>query len=83
MRIVIVTNGQPTEVRGRADGFVHGLIQKALDQTGNAGQPAEQWELRTRTGNIIEKGAKNRDYADATIFLNLRAGVGGSYKVAA
>jgi hypothetical protein len=56
---------------------VGSLIPKALEQTGNQGQPPDNWELRNAEGQPVEVGRPVRDFAGQTLFLNLRAGIGG------
>lgn len=79
--ITVVVNGKPEQVKVGFDEQVEKAVEAALEQSGNKGQPADQWELRDESGQIldvsktigaldIKKGAK--------LFLNLKAGVGGS-----
>jgi hypothetical protein len=75
--ITIVVNGQPTHVVGDTEAPVGSLIPKALEQTGNQGQPPDNWELRNAEGQPVEVGRPVRDFAGQTLFLNLRAGIGG------
>ncbi len=77
VRITFVVNGQPTEVDARPEEHVGNLIPKALEQTGNAGQPPANWELRTREGQAVDLSRPAEHFAGHTLFLNLKAGVGG------
>lgn len=79
--ITVVVNGQPLEL---AHENVHeplrNIVEKALDRSGNSGQPLEGWELRDSSGNVLDLSKRIQDYgfaAGTTLFLNLKAGVGG------
>ena len=57
------------------------IIPDALRQTGNSGQPPENWELRDVDGNLLDLNKKIEDdgFSDKVrLFLNLKAGVGGN-----
>lgn len=78
--LVVVVNGTPTVVEANLNAQLRSIIGKALEQTDNTGQPAENWELRDGAGQILDLSAKIGSFgfaADARLFLNLRAGVGG------
>ena len=78
--ITVVVNGNPTEVIANLNSPLRTLVNKALDQTGNSGQPPENWELRNAQGAVLDLEKKIGDYhfpADVKLFLSLKAGVGG------
>lgn len=78
--ITVVVNGQPTVVEANPNAPLRTIIPRALEQTHNVGQPPEQWELRDAAGNLLDLGKKVEDFgfpAEVTLFLNLKAGVGG------
>jgi hypothetical protein len=78
--LAIVVNGQPTVVRANKNAPLRTVIPRALEQTGNAGQPPENWELRDAAGAPLSIEQKIGDFAfpaDVRLFLNLKAGVGG------
>jgi hypothetical protein len=80
LSIIVVVNGQPVTVEGNVNAPLIPLIQHALNESGNSGQPAENWELRDAAGNVLDPGRKLGDTGvagGATLFLNLKAGVGG------
>jgi hypothetical protein len=77
VEITVVVNGQPTQVSANENASVESLIEPALRQTGNAGQAAENWELRDQAGHDVSPSAKVRQYEGQTLFLNLKAGIGG------
>ena len=57
------------------------MIARALEQTGNAGQPPDNWELRDAAGALLSLDQKIADFSfppDVRLFLNLKAGVGGA-----
>lgn len=78
--ITVVVNGQPTIVEANINEPLHVIIPKALEQTGNMGQPPENWELRNEAGSLLDPAKKIEEYRfgpGAKLFLNLKAGVGG------
>lgn len=80
LAITVVVNGQPTVVEANVHAPLRTIIPKALEQTGNTGQPADQWELRDSAGELLDLDKKIEDFhfpANVTLFLNLKAGVGG------
>ena len=79
--LTVIVNGTPTEVEANENAPLKMIIPKALEQTGNTGQPPDQWELKDAQGNLLDLGKKIGDYhfpADVKLFLSLKAGVGGS-----
>jgi len=79
--LVIVVNGQPTVVRANKNAPLRTVIPRALEQTGNAGQPPDNWELRDSAGALLPLDKKIGEFnfpPDVRLFLNLKAGVGGS-----
>ena len=78
--ITVVVNGQPTTVAGNVHAALRTIIPRALEQTGNVGQPVENWELRDTAGQVLDGDRKLSELGlatGATLFLNLKAGVGG------
>ena len=78
--LTVVVNGQPVNVDANVNAPLRTVIEHALQQSGNSGQPLDNWELRDGTGNILDGNRKVGEFnlsSGATIFLNLKAGVGG------
>jgi hypothetical protein len=78
--LTIVVNGQPTVVHANRNAPLRTVIARAVEQTGNAGQPPDNWELRDAGGAPLPLDQKIGDFkfpADVRLFLNLKAGVGG------
>ena len=78
--LTIVVGGQPTEVEVNSHAPLHTIVPRALEQTGNTGQPPENWELRDEAGTLLDLDKTIGDYEfaeDTKLFLNLKAGVGG------
>lgn len=76
----IIVNGTPTEVEQNVNSPLKAIIEKALNATGNVGQPAENWDLRDEQGVLLEPDRKISSYGftgAVTLFLSLKAGVGG------
>lgn len=78
--LLVVVNGQQTTVEAELHAPLQTIIPKALEQTGNTGQPPANWELRDAAGSLLDLSQKIEDLqfpADAKLFLNLKAGIGG------
>lgn len=78
--VTVVVNGQPTQVIANQEAPLLVVVEKALEQTGNTGQPPENWELRNASGLELDLHKKVEDYhfeSGTQLFLNLKAGVGG------
>jgi len=80
IELEVIVNGQPTLVAANRNAPLHTIIPRALEQTGNAGQSPDNWELRDAGGTLLPLETKIKDFnfaADVKLFLNLKAGVGG------
>jgi hypothetical protein len=80
IELTVVVNGQPTQVVASEEAVLLMVPEKALEQTGNTGQPPENWELRNASGVELDVHKKVEDYhfePHTQLFLNLKAGVGG------
>lgn len=80
VELAIVVNGQPTMVRANKNAPLRTVMARALEQTGNAGQPPDNWELRDSAGALLPLDQKIEEFnfpAEVRLFLNLKAGVGG------
>jgi uncharacterized protein DUF2604 len=78
--LVVVINGQPFMVEANVNAPLRTVVEKALADSNNTGQPAENWELRNEAGALLELGKKVGDFhfaPDTKLFLSLKAGVGG------
>jgi uncharacterized protein DUF2604 len=80
IELTVIVNGQPTVVEANVNAPLHTVIPKALEQTGNTGQPPSNWELRDAGGNLLPVDNKIETFGfvpGTHLFLNLKAGVGG------
>ncbi|MCY4421285.1 MAG: DUF2604 domain-containing protein [Gammaproteobacteria bacterium] len=80
-QITIVVNGQPIKVQVKPETLIRTAVIDALKESGNSGQPLENWELRDSSGQIIDldKSVENVVPKEGTeLFLSLKAGVGGN-----
>ena len=80
VQIAVIVNGQPTVVEANVNAPLETVIPRALEQTGNTGQPPENWELRDAQGTLLDTTKKIASFdfpPDVRLFLNLKAGVGG------
>ncbi len=81
IQLVVVVNGQPTPINANLSAPLHSIVGHALEVTGNAGQPAENWELRDKAGSPLDASEKIVTFGFAAgdqVFLSLKAGVGGT-----
>lgn len=80
IEVKVVVNGRPVTVKVNIESPVEKLIHEALEKSGNSGQPASNWELRDASGQILDPSRKIESYHlhnGATLFLSLKAGIGG------
>ena len=80
VEITVVVNGEPVTVQVNPHEQVQALIEIAFSKSNNAGQPLANWELRDSAGNVLDSTHKLAEYSiasGATLFLSLKAGVGG------
>ena len=78
--LTVVVNGTPTEVEVNENAPLGTIVPKALHQTGNQGQPPENWELKDAVGNLLDLRMKIGAFnfpAGVALFLSLKAGIGG------
>jgi hypothetical protein len=81
INITVVVNGHPVPLEKiNVEEKLRAVADKALKNSGNSGQPLDNWELRDSAGQILDFNKKVADYGitnGAKLFLNLKAGVGG------
>lgn len=76
----IIVNGQPTEVTANINAPLQTAIVEALHETGNQGQPPENWQTRDENGNLLDAKQKIGELgitSSTKLFLGLKAGIGG------
>jgi hypothetical protein len=79
--VVVVVSGQPVSIKVNLHQKVEHLVTEALQKTGNQGQPAADWELRTTDGALIEQPLtiQAAGIVDGmTLYLSPKAGAGGA-----
>ena len=78
--VIVVVSGRPQPVRVNVHQTVEHLVQEALRESGNVGQPMSEWELRSEGGMVLDLGQRIADAGitdGSTVFLSPRAGAGG------
>lgn len=79
--ITVIVNGQPIEIEHvSVKELLRVVVERALNKSGNSGQPIENWELRDAAGQVLDLSKTVGHYGivnGAKLFLNLKAGVGG------
>jgi hypothetical protein len=81
IEIIFIINGQDFSVETNINAPLISAVERALQESGNTGRPASEWELRDSNGVLLEQhrtpkelGLKN----GARLFLSLRVGAGGA-----
>lgn len=80
LTITVVVNGVPADIEQNTRSPLSAVVARALEVTNNVGQSAENWELRTDAGVLLDVSEKIETFnfpVGVTLFLSLRAGVGG------
>ncbi len=81
IEITVIINGQPIALDHVAvKEVLRAVVVRALEKSGNSGQPIDNWELRDANGQILDLQKTVADYgiiSGVKLFLNLKAGVGG------
>ncbi|MER8700362.1 DUF2604 domain-containing protein [Mesorhizobium sp. M1273] len=78
--LTIVVNGEPVAVEANVNSPLHTVIAKALADSGNVGQPPENWELKDEAGVVLDASKKIEDLGiieGQKLFLSLKAGAAG------
>lgn len=78
--LVVVINGQPFPITANVNEPLRVVVVKALAESKNSGQPAENWELRDEAGALLDLAQKVGEFhfaPGAKLFLSLKAGIGG------
>ncbi|MGH9644924.1 MAG: DUF2604 domain-containing protein [Terriglobales bacterium] len=76
--ITIVVAGKPIPIESDVHASIQSVVSRALELSGNTGQPAQNWELRDADGHDVDLHKKVGDFASGTkLFLNQKVGVGG------
>jgi Protein of Unknown function (DUF2604) len=80
IHITVIVNGQPVAEHVNVKTVLRDVVKRALDKSGNSGQPIDNWELRDAAGQVLDLNKTIAHYGiddGAKLFLNLKAGVGG------
>ena len=78
--LIVVVSGQPSSVKVNLHQDIEKLVQEALKDSGNKGQPPSEWELRRSDGGLIEQTLTVEAAGlveGMTLYLSPRAGAGG------
>lgn len=79
--VVVVVSGQPQSIRINTREKLEQLVREALHETGNQGQAASGWELRTEDGRLLSLHLRLDEVgltSGTVLFLNPLAGAGGN-----
>ena len=78
--LIVVVSGSPHPVRVNVHQSLEHVVEEALRESGNVGQPSADWELRTEDGGLLSQDQRVQSaglHDGQTLFLNPRAGAGG------
>ena len=78
--LVIVVSGAPEPVRINQNQRLEHAVKEALRESGNHGQPPEDWELRNEGGQLLALSLRADEaglFDGQTLFLSPKAGAGG------
>lgn len=78
--VVVVVSGEDVAVTVNPHQKVAELVREALRESGNQGQPLENWVLKTADGSSIDFDQRVEDAGiteGMKLFLNPKAGEGG------
>lgn len=76
----VVVSGIEQQVRVNLSEPLSHAVREALRLSGNAGQPTDDWELRTDGGLLLDQDVRAGDSGltdGQVVFLSPRAGAGG------
>jgi hypothetical protein len=76
----VVVSGIEQQVRVNLREPLSHAVREALRLSGNAGQPGDDWELRTDGGLLLDQDVRAGDSGltdGQVVFLSPRAGAGG------
>jgi uncharacterized protein DUF2604 len=80
LHVTFVINGEPTSIEGKPDERLVKLLEKALKESENTGQPVEAWQVTDEPGNVLDvsKTLAELGIKDGAILLaSLKAGAAG------
>lgn len=78
--VVVVVSGVPRAGRINVNEPLAHLVREVLKESGDDGRGADDFELRTEDGRLLDLAVRGKDsgLADGQVlFLNPRAGAGG------
>src|SRR5690348_10140187 len=79
--LTVVVNGQAIEVTVNEEAPLRTVIPVALQESGNVGQPPDNWELKDAAGTLLPLDKKIGEFhftPETKLFLSLKAGVAGA-----
>ena len=80
IELTVIVSGSDVAVTVNPSQRVEHVIREALRESGNQGQPVDQWELRRESGEVLNPGDRVGDIglADGDVLtLQPRVGAGG------
>jgi hypothetical protein len=80
LHVTFVINGEPTPVEGKPGEQLVKLLEKALKESENTGQPVDAWQVTDEPGNVLDvsKTLAELGIKDGAILLaSLKAGAAG------
>jgi len=75
--VTIIVNGTPTSVTVNPHQPIISVVERVLKDSGNIGQPPDQWWFHTEDGTRVSGETRFEDLPNVQLYLSLEAGVGG------
>lgn len=83
IELVFIINGANFSLNANVNEPLIAAVEKALQESGNTGRPAAEWQVRDANGVLLEMNRKIKDFGfkDGTrLFLSLAVGAGGNFQ---
>ncbi len=80
IKLTVVISSRDHEVTVNPHQTVEQLVREALRDSGNEGQPVDNWELKKSDGSVVPNGARIQDTGitdGSKLYLSPKAGTGG------
>jgi hypothetical protein len=78
--VTISVNGQPTQVEANPNQTLQSVVNQALQNTNNTGQPNNSWQLRNEAGdllNLTDKVGEIGYQEGMVLYFSPKTGVAG------
>jgi hypothetical protein len=80
IKLTVLVNGDPVKANVKGDDLLSQVLAEALTKSQNVAQPAENWEVRTEQGALLDQAQTIRSLAlvDGTVVVaTIKTGAAG------